>query len=116
MNIVLLSTDLMTASQIENAARELGAAVHAASTGEEALHQAEATSAEVVVLDLSCPAADPAAVAPPLQDLTPAPRIVAFGPHVHREKLAAAESAGCDRVFTRGQFFSGIARALVGTE
>ncbi|MFO0912318.1 MAG: hypothetical protein U0795_05150 [Pirellulales bacterium] len=28
---------------------------------------------------------------------------VAFGPHVHRERLAAALAAGCQRVWSRGQ-------------
>jgi len=31
--------------------------------------------------------------------------VVAFGPHVDRELLAAAEAAGCDRVLPRSKFF-----------
>jgi hypothetical protein len=34
------------------------------------------------------------------------PRIIAFGPHVHEEKLASAQRAGCDVVVSRGQFFA----------
>jgi hypothetical protein len=40
-----------------------------------------------------------------LRDLDNPPRkIVAFGPHVHEAKLAAARSAGCDEVISRGRF------------
>ncbi len=34
-----------------------------------------------------------------------APAIIAFGPHVHENLLAAARAAGCDDVLSRGQFF-----------
>jgi hypothetical protein len=33
-------------------------------------------------------------------------RVVAFGPHVHEERLAAARNAGCDEVVSRGEFFA----------
>jgi hypothetical protein len=34
------------------------------------------------------------------------PTIIAFGPHVHEALLDAATQAGCDEVFSRGQFFA----------
>jgi hypothetical protein len=34
------------------------------------------------------------------------PRVIAFGPHVHEERLQAARKAGCDEVVSRGQFFA----------
>ncbi|HEX4415748.1 MAG TPA: hypothetical protein VH107_19105, partial [Lacipirellulaceae bacterium] len=40
------------------------------------------------------------------------PRIVAFGPHVHKDRLAAARDVGCDVVISRGQFFSEIESIL----
>jgi hypothetical protein len=39
--------------------------------------------------------------------------IVAFGPHVHEGRLAAAAEAGCDEVLSRGQFFAQL-DAIVG--
>jgi len=33
-------------------------------------------------------------------------QVVAFGPHVHEERLAAARDVGCDLVLSRGRFFS----------
>jgi hypothetical protein len=41
-----------------------------------------------------------------------APRIVAFGSHVHVERLAAAREAGCDTVMSRGQFFARLDEVL----
>jgi len=61
----------------------------------------------VVLLDLNSPGVDPAAVVPRLKSLPQPPQaIIAFGPHVHEQKLAAATAAGCDVVLTRGQFDS----------
>jgi hypothetical protein len=31
------------------------------------------------------------------------PRVIAYGPHVHEERLAQARAAGCE-VLTRGEF------------
>lgn len=39
-------------------------------------------------------------------------RIVAYGSHVERDTLAAARSAGCERVLARSAFFVDVARAL----
>jgi hypothetical protein len=39
------------------------------------------------------------------------PRVVAFGPHVHVDKLAAARAAGCE-VMSRGQFLTQIGDVL----
>ena len=41
-------------------------------------------------------------------------RVVAFGPHVHEQRLAAARDAGCDLVVSRGQFFSQLETILKG--
>ena len=35
-----------------------------------------------------------------------ATRLVAFGPHVHKAKLAAAAAAGFGLVLSRGQFYA----------
>mgnify|MGYP000141423721 CR=1 FL=1 len=51
------------------------------------------------------PKLDPLDLVPRLRGLdTPPGAIVAFGPHVHRAKLQAAQEAGCEEVFSRGQF------------
>jgi hypothetical protein len=40
-------------------------------------------------------------------------RVVAFGPHVDVERLAAARAAGAERVMVRGAFDRGLAEILV---
>jgi hypothetical protein len=44
------------------------------------------------------------------------PVIVAFGPHVGVEALAAAKAAGADRVLARGAFDRGLVEILKGLE
>ena len=38
------------------------------------------------------------------QTTSPSPRILAFGPHVAKDRLQAAREAGADAVYTRGAF------------
>ena len=55
------------------------------------------------------PALDPAAVVNQLRaDASHSVHVVAFGPHVHENRLAAVREAGCDLVVSRGQFFAEI--------
>jgi len=41
--------------------------------------------------------------------------VVAFGPHVHEERLAAAREAGCDEVLSRGEFFARVNAIVQGS-
>ncbi|HZD67221.1 MAG TPA: hypothetical protein VE152_14080, partial [Acidimicrobiales bacterium] len=71
---------------------------------------AEASGADVVVVDLSAPGA--LAVPDGLEGV----RTVGFGSHVDRELLRAARDAGYDQVLARSAFFSGLPRLLSGLE
>ncbi len=71
----------------------------------------------LVILDLSLDTLHPAALVQQLKEQTPSTRVVAFGPHVHRQRLADAKAAGCDAVMSRGQFHAeaeGLLRSLAG--
>ena len=57
--------------------------------------------ADVVLVDL----AGHGDALPALRAARPQARIVAFGPHVDAEALAAAEAAGADVVLPRSRFF-----------
>jgi CheY-like chemotaxis protein len=89
-------------------AAQLGAQQVVAATVESLATKLESVSGPIVALiDLNSPTIDPASVVSRLRSLPAPPRsIVAFGPHVHEAKLAAATAAGCDLVLTRGQFSS----------
>ncbi len=107
MEIVLLANDLMVVSQVQSAAAKIGATVRLAATAADAARICSEDVAEVLVIDLATPGLDLEFVRT-LKSATPSPRIIAFGPHVHKERLAAAREVGCDRVTSRGEFFSGV--------
>ena len=110
MHVLLFSNDLMTASQIEGAVRAWGGEISVATSVAASQHQ-EGRSVDVVIVDLST-ASDVVATVTQYREQTPPPRIIAFGPHVHAAKLAAAKEAGCDDVYTRGQFLSSVGQVL----
>lgn len=107
MKVVLLSSDLMVVSRVEGAAAQTGAKIRAASNAAAAIEFCSDEQVDVLIVDLSMPALDPTALVTQLRaDASHSVRVVAFGPHVHEERLAAAREAGCDTVMSRGQFFS----------
>jgi DNA-binding response OmpR family regulator len=107
MEIVLLANDLMVVSQLQNAAAKIGATVRLAATATDAARICGEAVAGVLVIDLAMPNVD-LEIVRTLKSAPNSPRIIAFGPHVHKERLAAAREAGCDRVTSRGEFFSGV--------
>ena len=109
MTAILLSSDLFFSSRVTGAGTAAGVPVATAGSGEqvvEKITQAAAGDAPVklVVLDLTSPACDVAAIVPAVRGAAEGIDIVAFGPHVQTARLEAAQAAGCDAVLTRGQF------------
>ena len=104
---ILLSRDLMLSSALAGPARQHGWALAVCGSWsglQDAVVNAQAAQAPVrlALIDLS------------LHDLQLRPEdiawlharsidTVAFAPHVHRDRLAAAQAAGCRRVWSRGQ-------------
>jgi DNA-binding response OmpR family regulator len=113
MTVVLLSSDLTVVSRVEGAALGAGKKVRAVSNAAQAVEAIKAENAGLVIVDLAAPALDIAALIEQLRSGdAAATRVVAFGPHVHEARLAAALEAGCDEVVSRGQFFSQLDRIL----
>ncbi len=107
MTVVLLSGDLMAVSRIQGAVLRTGAGLRTAATAEQAISVCNEEPIELIVVDLGAPALEIGPLVSSLQRAGSAvPKIVAFGPHVHEDRLAAAREAGCDEVISRGQFFS----------
>src|SRR4051812_26865026 len=107
MTVVLLSSDLAVLSRVEGAATGLGQTVRSASSESRAVELCKAEDANTLVVDLSLPSIDLASLVNQLKSTEGAnTRVIAFGPHVHEQRLAAARGAGCDLVVSRGQFFS----------
>jgi len=110
MKAVLLSTDLIAHSSAEGAARRVGVEFAVISPGRAA--ELLDDSIGLVAIDLTSPIADLAALVRSCFALAPDARLVAFGPHVHEERLEAAKLAGCDLVVSRGKFQSGFEQML----
>ncbi len=119
MFAILLSADLMTASQAQGAAARAGCLLKTVANSAQLLAVATQELANqqqpiLLILDLTTPGVDPASLVPQLAALMPRPTILAFGPHVHEARLQAAADAGCDRVLSRGQFHAQCEQILAG--
>lgn len=113
MNVLFLSKDLIFSSRVSACARELGIELSIVSEADQCLARASSGQAPLVLLDLSTPSLESGQLVPQLRRLVHPPQaIVAFGPHVHEAKLAAARDAGCDEVLARGQFNSRMGEIL----
>ncbi len=103
MNVLLVSDDLMFGSQVASALGDV--ALQRVDGTDEALR---AASVDWLIVDLNT-CQDVAALAKQGIERWPDVRLIAVGPHVHRERLAGAAKAGWE-VFTRGQLVQGALR------
>jgi hypothetical protein len=113
MTAILISADLTVVSRFQGAAAQAGLATRVAS-GQATAIDCETENVGLVVIDLSTPLSDIQAIVKHFKAKTLPPRIVAFGPHVHEERLAVAREAGCDEVVSRGHFFAQMESLLRG--
>ena len=115
LKILLVSPDLMATSRIAGLCREAGATLETLRGLGETPHGGPH---QVVLLDLQALAEDPAVIVTRARLLADGsgggdgPRLVAFGPHVARERLALARAAGADDVVSRGELLGGFAGLL----
>ncbi|MGL4514922.1 MAG: hypothetical protein ACRCT8_17690 [Lacipirellulaceae bacterium] len=110
MKAVLLSTDLIAHSSAEGAARRAGVPFAVVPPGRATERVDEGVG--LVAIDLTSPIDDLPGLIRSLFALAPDATLVAFGPHVHEERLEAAKLAGCDLVVSRGKFQSGFEQML----
>lgn len=112
VRVLLVSPDLMAASRLAGLCREAGGSLE---TAPSLAGQPPGGPYELVLIDLA--AEDPAVAVPRARSLLAtdgeaggsAAAVVAFGPHVARERLAAAHAAGADDVVSRGELMGGFA-------
>jgi CheY-like chemotaxis protein len=106
MAILLLSADLLFSSRVAGAAERLGSKLQTVGTPDallEALAAADPWS--LVLLDLNTFGWSISEWVTRMREAPQPPRaIVAYGPHVHTQRLDEATAAGCDAVLTRGHF------------
>lgn len=102
--VILLSTDLMLISTVSGAASSLGVSCESVSSASEAVAALQISASGILCLDLG----QHQAAALPSTDLPPEVfrRAIAFGPHVHTQRLQEARDAGFGSVISRGQFLA----------
>jgi DNA-binding response OmpR family regulator len=113
MTVILVTRDLSVVSQVDGAAAHMGGKAHTVSNESDAVARCVREAADLIVVDLNAPSLDVKSLVEQVKaTVSSPPRIVAFGSHVHEEKLAAAREAGCDEVMSRGQFFARLPSVL----
>ncbi len=116
MAVMALVSELMMQSQLSGAARRAGVDLSVYSSEDALLAEAESRSPQLVIVDLSHPGLDAAALLEKLRPKVGTALTLAFGPHVHRQQLDAATAAGYSSVLTRGQFHANMLMILASME
>lgn len=112
--ILVAIDDLMFASKISSAARQLGVEVVFAKSADEVLAQARALRPRLVIFDLNSHRTDPLATLAGLKatsDLAEV-RTMGFVSHVQTDMIEAARRAGIDEVLARSAFSARLAEIL----
>ena len=104
MSALLITADLACLSSVTGGARRSGIELRTAASSAAALTMLAEMPARLIVLDLGTRDLAVGETVPRIRELVPDAAIVAFGPHVHHNLLAAARAAGCTLVVSRGQF------------
>jgi DNA-binding NarL/FixJ family response regulator len=113
MAVLALISDLMMQSQVSGAAQRAGVGLQVASSVGALMAKAAESAPQLVIVDLTHPGIDPVTLMEQLGPLLPpTSATLAFGPHVHKELLAAASAAGFGNVITRGQFHANMVMIL----
>ena len=113
MPVILLTSDLACSSRVAGAAASRSVGCKTVMAVDRLLEQASGEPVRLVLLDLTTPGLDCLKLVPKLRAAqSPPPTIIAFGPHVHEQHLAAAKQAGCDFVLARGQFYAQAAELI----
>jgi CheY-like chemotaxis protein len=114
MTFWYLTADLMFSSRFVGMAERSGHSVVMAAAPSLLLDRLAQSPAEpaTVILDLTLPGLDVADVVSRVRQAAPLAKIVAYGPHVQVQLLAAAQAAGCDEVLSNGEFHRNMAAML----
>ncbi len=97
----------MLSSHATGAAQRAGCELRVVASVDAASQAVACEDIRLIVIDLGTPGNDPSSVVPRLRsDASREIAVVAFGPHVQKQRLNAAREAGCEMVISRGQFHS----------
>lgn len=121
MRILLVSPDLLSTSRIAALARPVPARVETLRSLDDEPREGPF---DLILIDLQALAGDAAVIVAravklvekQVADAGRAPKLVAFGPHVQKERLADAVAAGADAAVSRGELlgsFPGLVKRWV---
>jgi PleD family two-component response regulator len=101
--VLAIVDDLMFASKIKTAARQLGITVSFARSSGTAMAAIRDNTPTLVILDLNNPRTDPLGTVAAIKG-DPAIRTVGYASHVQTDVIDAARLAGVDEVMARSAF------------
>jgi CheY-like chemotaxis protein len=117
--VLALTADLLFAGQIQGTARAMDVRAVTVRTGEELLRQATALEPRLILLELDARTVSAGAldVVPRLKsnDATRGIPVVALVAHVREDLIAAARTAGVDRVLARSALARELPQLLAGS-
>lgn len=103
--VAMLTGDLLFASKVKSVAQSAGWTFYMGGN----LPASDTDKIQIVILDLSTRSGLINKIVDQCSAACPDARLIAFGPHVHVDKLKAAREAGIPTVLTNGQFDAGMA-------
>lgn len=106
MSLLVVTTDLVVQTWIAGAAQRAGQKVTVAATIDAVRQSVVERPPTRILVDLDT-GIDAAAICELARAMEPSPAVLAFGPHVHKDRLAAARAAGC-QALSRGQLHAEI--------
>lgn len=101
--IIMLATDLMFSSNVSGFAADRKVKFRRVESVEDLTTELQSTNDTLVIIDLGVDQLNLEAAFKAVPDSLK-PTTIAFAPHVHVEKLDAAQQAGIGQVMSRGQF------------
>ena len=112
--VVAVIDDVFFLAKVQGTARQAGVALKTVKASAFDLATLRAEIPALVLIDLESTSANPVELISRLKsgEGLPDVPVVAFGRHVHADKLEAAEKAGADRVLPRSEFVTQLADIL----
>ncbi len=110
--IVALVPDLFFQVRIRTTAAASGRQVQFASSVSDVLSRAD--SVDLMIVDLNADSPEPVEAIQAARNALPNLKILAFGPHVQKERFRQARAAGADEVLPRSRFTAELVEILNG--
>lgn len=111
--IIMLATDLMFSSNVSGFSADRNLKFKRVDSVEDFAAELQSSKHTLVIIDLGVDQLNLDATFQVIPEALK-PTTIAFAPHVHVEKLKAAEQAGIGRVMSRGQFSAQTGRIVHG--